>query len=65
MYNQFFTIKSRISKKNGGSEVVHLILITFMKRKDLIEWKELKRKEKESKRKRKRRNKEEKKIKEK
>jgi len=26
MYNQFFTIKPRISKKNGGSKVVHLIL---------------------------------------
>jgi len=24
MYNQFFTIKPRISKKNGGSKVVHL-----------------------------------------
>ena len=26
MYNQFFTIKPQISKKNGGSKVVHLIL---------------------------------------
>ena len=25
MYNQFFTIKSRISEKNGVSKVVHLI----------------------------------------
>ena len=25
MYNQFFTIKPRISEKNGGSKVVHLI----------------------------------------
>ena len=25
MYNQFFTIKSRISEKNGGSKVVQLI----------------------------------------
>jgi len=29
MYNQFFTIKPRISEKNGGSKVVHLILETF------------------------------------
>ena len=27
MYNQFFTIKPRISEKNGGSKVVHLIRI--------------------------------------
>ena len=27
MYNQFFTIKPRISEKNGGSKVVHLIYI--------------------------------------
>jgi len=26
MYNQFFTIKPRISEKNDGSKVVHLIL---------------------------------------
>jgi len=26
MYNQFFTIKPRISEKNGGSKVVHLIV---------------------------------------
>jgi len=26
MYNQFFTIKPRISEKNGGSKAVHLIL---------------------------------------
>jgi len=27
MYNQFFTIKPRISEKNGGSKVVHLITL--------------------------------------
>jgi len=29
MYNQFFTIKPRISEKNGGSEVVHLIKFKY------------------------------------
>jgi len=29
MYNQFFTIKPRISEKNGGSKVVHLIKFLF------------------------------------
>jgi len=30
MYNQFFTIKSRISEKNDGSKVVHLIVDTLL-----------------------------------
>jgi len=30
MYNQFFTIKPRISEKNGGSKVVHLIYNNIM-----------------------------------
>jgi len=32
MYNQFFTIKPRISEKNGGSKVIHLIEEIFDKR---------------------------------
>jgi len=34
MYNQFFTIKPRISEKNGGSKIVHLIVSLFLKKCD-------------------------------
>jgi len=30
MYNQFFTIKPRISEKNSGSKVVHLIQLYYV-----------------------------------
>jgi len=34
MYNQFFTIKPRISEKNGRSKIVHLILRMIIKLKN-------------------------------
>jgi len=37
MYNQFFTIKPRISEKNGGSKVVHLIIIEEESESDIVD----------------------------